>query len=81
MNQEKLTDDRYLDLAHLASYSSMGKTTLRELIQAGELQAFCPRGKVLVKKSTFDSWVEKHPVRPGKAVADLVNEIMAKVIK
>lgn len=70
--------DGYLDLKGLATYSSMGRTTLKELIHAGELPAYCPRGKIVVLKSEFDEWVRKHPVRPGKAVADIVNEIMAK---
>ena len=78
MNPEQ---DTYLDLARLASYSSMGKTTLRELIQMGELQAYCPRGKILVLKSEFDAWVQKHPVRPGKTVKDLINEVMEKMKK
>ena len=68
--------DGYLDLAHLASYSSLGKTTLRLLIQIGELPAFQPRGKLLVKRSDFDEWMSRHRVRPQVEVDQIVKDVM-----
>ena len=56
----KEPDDTYMDLAKLAAYSSLGRTTLRDLIQQGQIPAYCPRGKILVRKSEFDEWVAKH---------------------
>lgn len=50
--------DQYLDLDGLAKYSSMSKSTLREYIKGEGLPAFKVKGKLLVKQSEFDNWME-----------------------
>ena len=36
----------------------MGVSTLREYIRSGDLPAFKLKGKILVRKSAFDKWIE-----------------------
>ena len=58
--------DQYFDLTGLAAYASMGKSTLRYHIRANGLPSFSipgkkkRTGKVLVKRSEFDSWLERY---------------------
>jgi excisionase family DNA binding protein len=68
--------DRYVDLAGLAAYSSLGRTTLRDLIRAGEFPAYQPSGKLLVKLSEFDAWVTTHKVGPADRVKQVVNDVI-----
>ena len=56
--------DQYFDLKGLSAYSAMGVSTLRYHIQHNDLPAFKipgkkSTGKVLVKRSEFDSWIER----------------------
>ncbi|NQS89160.1 helix-turn-helix domain-containing protein [Patescibacteria group bacterium] len=50
--------DRYFDLRGLASYSSLGVGTLRDYLKQGLIPAFKIKGKVLIRKSEFDQWIE-----------------------
>ena len=66
----------YLDLTALSRYSSIGKSTLRQHIKNGDLPAYRPGGKLLVKKETFDRWVEGHAYEP-KDLNALVDDALA----
>lgn len=70
--------DCYLDLARLAAYSSLGKSTLKDLIRRGEIPTYQPSRKVLVKKSEFDHWVSKHKIKAFDRVREIVDDIMRK---
>jgi hypothetical protein len=63
--ERKLTSatDRYLDLAGLAEYSTIGKSTLRVYIRSQGLPAFKIKGKTIVKKSEFDRWMEEYRIK------------------
>lgn len=50
--------DQYFDLRGLSAYSSMAVPTLRDYIKTGDLPCYKIRGKLLIKKSEFDKWVE-----------------------
>lgn len=56
--------DQYFDLRGLSAYSSLGKSTLRYHILRNNLPTFkIPGrggrvGKILVRKSEFDQWLE-----------------------
>ncbi len=58
-------NEQYFDLRGLSVYSSMGISTLRYHIRENDLPAFkIPgkkdrTGKVLVKRSEFDGWIER----------------------
>lgn len=50
-------EDRYLDLRGLSDYSALPVPTLRDYLRDG-LPHFKPKGKILVRKSEFDAWIE-----------------------
>ena len=58
-------NDQFFDLRGLSAYASMGISTLRYHIRKNDLPAFNPpgknnnTGKILVKRSEFDSWMER----------------------
>lgn len=54
--------DGYFDLKGLAVYSTLGVSTLRGYIREGKLCAYKVNGKVLVKQSEFDKWIEGYRV-------------------
>ena len=61
--------DQYLDLKGLAAYSTLGVSTLRAYIRRGKLPAFKVKGKVLIRKSEFDVWLDQY--RMKREVKDL----------
>ena len=69
--------DGYLDLKSLAAYSSMSESCLRDYIRDGDIPAFKLKGKLLIKRSEFDSWMESNRYVPhwqakvDEALADL----------
>ena len=58
--------DQFFDLQGLSVYSSVGIETLRDHIRSGDLLAFKVKGKVLVRKSEFDAFVEAWHGRTGR---------------
>ncbi len=68
-------DDCYMSLKTLSKYSDLSKTTLKKLIndpfdpipaiEAG------PGGKILVRKSTFDTWMERHRLNHSQRKEDV----------
>jgi excisionase family DNA binding protein len=68
--------DCLLDLKKLSKYSSLGVPTLREHIRSGSLPCFKVKGKILIKKSEFDSWIESFRVDTKKELDSLVNGVM-----
>ncbi len=57
--KSEFPEDRYLDLPRLSEYSSLGVGTLREHCKNNGLPHYRVRGKILVKRSEFDGWMEK----------------------
>ena len=71
--------DNYFDLQGLEAYSSFKVSTLRDYIKRDGLPAFKARGKVLVKRSEFDAWMEGHRMEgmDAKSIArDVVSKLM-----
>lgn len=54
--------DQYFDLKGLAVYCSMGVGTIRDHIKKGGLPSFKIKGKILIRRSEFDGWIEKFRV-------------------
>ena len=70
-------NDRYYDLQHLSSeYADLGVSTLREHIKGGGLPSYKVGGKILVKKSEFDEWIERFRVDSDKTLNTIVNSVM-----
>jgi len=53
----------------------MGVSTLRDYLRAGGLPHFKLKGKILVKRSEFDEWLENFRVS-GESLNHMVGEIM-----
>ena len=67
--------DQYFDLEGLSIYSALKVPTLREYIKERKLPAFKVKGKILIRRSEFDLWLEKFRVKDK--IEDIVNEVMS----
>lgn len=68
--------DQYFDLRGLSAYSSLAVPTIREHIRAGGLPAFKVKGKILVKMSEFDKWIEGYRQNKAQDLDALVDGVM-----
>jgi excisionase family DNA binding protein len=77
----RLPLDPYLTLEALIGYSGLSRRTLqRHLSDARDpLPHFKPGGRILVKRSEFDQWMERHRASATGDVAGLVNAVLDKV--
>jgi excisionase family DNA binding protein len=67
----KLTIDRgWFSLHELTEYASVSERTLREWLHRSTdaLPAVRVDGKILVRKSQFDEWLERHRIQPDAPV-------------
>jgi excisionase family DNA binding protein len=67
----KLTIDRgWLSLRELTEYASVSERTLREWLHRSTdaLPAVRVDGKILVRRSEFDEWLEHHRIRADAPV-------------
>jgi hypothetical protein len=69
-------NDRYLDLAGLAVYSSMSVQSLRTHIRKSNLPAFRVDGKLFVKRSEYDRWIEAFRLHQEQDIDQKVAEIL-----
>jgi len=66
-----LTIDRgWLSLRELTEYASVSERTLREWLHRSTdaLPAVRVDGKILVRKSEFDAWLERHRIQPDAPI-------------
>jgi excisionase family DNA binding protein len=68
--------DGYFDLKGLAAYSTLAVPTLRDYIRSGKLPAYKVKGKVLVKKSEFDKWLENYRMDKKKNINSIVDGVI-----
>ncbi len=64
----------YMGLRELALYSDLSVSTLRGYIRKGMLPCFKVEGKVLVKKSEFDLWIQDYRMDNKQRIDDIVNK-------
>ena len=72
-------EDRYFDLPGLSEYSSLAVSTLRKYIKRRGLPHFKVDGKVCVKRSEFDVWIQRFRQRGSVDVRKLANEALRVV--
>jgi excisionase family DNA binding protein len=74
-------NQEWLDLRALQKYACVSERTLREWIHRPEnpLPASRVGTKILVRRSTFDAFLEAHKIRPIN-VGCMVNEVLAGVM-
>jgi excisionase family DNA binding protein len=71
--------DGYFDLPGLAKYCSLKVSTLRSHISSGDLPAFKCKGKILVKRSEFDAWIESYRLNKSQNINSLVDGIVSSL--
>lgn len=69
----------YLDLPRLAVYASLGVSTIREYIRSGGLPAFKLKGKIVVRRSEFDRWMEGHRFDPARDLDSIADEVLKEL--
>lgn len=76
--------DRYLGMAELVEYSRLSERYLRTLIATGQLKHFRtsppPRGKILVKQSWWDEYVEER-LKAATRVSTEARAFVAELVK
>jgi len=68
--------NQFFDLKGLSLYSALGVGTLRDHIRSGSLPCFKVKGKILVKRSEFDQWIEKHRLNKKQDINNIVDEVL-----
>lgn len=68
--------NRLLDLKRLSEYSSLGIPTLRDYIRSAGLPHFKLKGKILVRTSEFDQWLESFRIDKKQELDCLVDGII-----
>ena len=70
---------QYFDLKTLSKYACISVGSLRDYIRDGDLPAYRLKGKVLVKRSTFDKWIDAHPFQTDidSIAADVIDSLKA----
>jgi excisionase family DNA binding protein len=60
----------WLSLRELTEYASISERTLREWLHrpSDALPAVRVDGKILVRRSEFDAWLERHRIQPDAAI-------------
>ena len=65
--------DQFFDLKGLSAYSALAVPTLRDYIKAGGLPCFKIKGKLLVRRSEFDDWMNHFRVNRKKEIDTVVD--------
>jgi hypothetical protein len=80
-NSQQPVTMEWLDLRGLTAYAAVSERTIREWIHLAQdpLPAVqVEKGKLLVKRTQFDRWLQAHPFRPAESVdvGRIVDEVM-----
>ena len=68
-------EDKYFDLKGLSVYSAVSVGSLRDYVKTG-LPHFKLKGKILIRKSEFDAWLERYRVNRSHDINNIANEVM-----
>ena len=71
--------DQYFDLRGLEVYSSIKVPTLRDHIRSGDLPCFKVKGKILIRKSEFDTWIEGYRINRKQDIHDIVEDVLSNL--
>ena len=79
-----LTIDReWFSVRQLTAYAAVSERTVRDWLHrtTDALPAVRVDGKILVKRSQFDAWLERHRIRPEEPVDvdSIVNSLLRDV--
>jgi len=68
--------NRLFDLKSLSQHSCLGVPTLRDYIRSGGLPHYKLKGKILVRLSEFDEWLESFRFGTKQQLDELVNDVI-----
>jgi len=68
--------DQYFDLRGLQAYSGMKVSLIREYIRRNGLPCFQIKGKIFIKQSEFDKWINQYRINRKKDINNIVNSVM-----
>ncbi len=68
--------DQYFDLKGLSTYCALAVSTLRDHIRSGSLPCFKVKGKILVKQSEFNAWLEGYRFNKKQDLSNIVNGVI-----
>ena len=71
--------DQFFDLRGLSAYSAMAISTLRNFISSGNLPAYKVGGKILIKKSEFDAWINIFRINKKQDLSNMVDDILSNI--
>ena len=71
----KTFKDCFFDLKGLSAYSCISVGSLRDYLKTG-LPYFKLKGKILVKRSEFDAWLERYRVNKKQDLNTLCDDIL-----
>ena len=74
-----IVKDRYFDLPGLSSYSGLGMSTLRKYMKVRGLPYYKLDGKLLIKKSAFDAWMQRFRATQEIDINKLADEAVRAV--
>ena len=78
---QSAAEREWFDLRGLTMYAAVSERTIREWLHRSlnPLPAVRVGTKILVRRTAFDTWLEKHPLIPANSidVNETVNEILA----
>lgn len=69
------TQDQYFSLTSLSEYTDTPIPTLRDYIKACGLPCFKVRGKLSIRRSEFDAWMEGFRVKHD-SLSNIVDDVM-----
>jgi hypothetical protein len=73
---KRLADDKFMDLRGLSEYSGLGVGTLRDYLKGpGALPHFKLKGRIVVRRSEFDQWMERYRVS-SERLQGIVDDVM-----
>ena len=67
---------QYFDLRGLSAYSALAVGTLRDHIKSGSLPCFKVKGKILIKQSEFDHWIERYRLNKKEDLNNIINGVI-----
>jgi len=71
--------DQYFDLRGLSLYSALGVGTLRDYLKSESLPHYKLRGKILVRRSEFDLWMQNFKINKKKDINNIVDDVIASL--
>ncbi len=71
--------DQLFDLRGLAAYSSLSVSSLRSHIKCDGLRAYQVHGKMLIRKSEFDTWLARFRVNRSQDLDEIADEVLSEI--